>query len=73
MVQTSIQVSEFQDLANEKFPVAMGHLRISNMNHIEVDIEVQFGARYKFTVQAAGAFGPYKVLHFMLEAQQMGQ
>lgn len=72
-MQTTVQLLELHDFANEKVTVTMRHLRVGNVNHLVVNVKVQLGARLELAVQQAGALRPHDVLHFVLEAEQLDE
>lgn len=41
MVELPVELLELEDLADEEVPVAVGDLRVRDVDHIVVDIEVQ--------------------------------
>lgn len=41
VVQFAVELFKFQDLADEKVAIAVRHLRVRDVDHIVVDIEVQ--------------------------------
>lgn len=72
-LQSPVQVFEFQNLADEEVAVSVGNLRVCDVNHVVVDIEIQLGARLELALQAAAAFGPHDVIHLMLEAEKLSR
>lgn len=36
-----VELLELVDLSNEEIPVTVGHLGVSNMDHVVIDVEVQ--------------------------------
>lgn len=71
MVELAVELLELEDLADEEVAVTMRHLRVRDVDHVVIDVEVQLGAALELAVQAAGALGPDDVLHLVLEAQQV--
>lgn len=41
MMKLAVEFFEFEKLANEEVAVAMGHLRIRDVDHVVVDVKVQ--------------------------------
>lgn len=72
-LQSTIQILELQNLADEEVSVAVGDLRISDVDHVLVDVEVQLRSRLEFPLQATAALGPDDVVHLVLEAQQLSR
>lgn len=72
-LQSTIQILELQNLADEEVSVAVGDLRVSDVNHVLVDVEVQLRSRLEFPFQAAAALCPDDVVHLVFEAQQLSR
>lgn len=73
LMQPTVQLLEFRNLANEEITVPMRHHRVGNVDHIVVDVKVQLAARLEFALQPRRALRPHDVLHFVLEAQQLDE
>lgn len=72
-MQPTIQFLEFKNFSHKEITVTVWHFRIGDMNHLIVNVEIQFGTGLKFASQTAGPFRPDNVFHFMFEAQQIDQ
>ena len=45
-MEFTIELLEFHDFADKEVTVAMGHLRVGDVNHIIVDVEVQLKKKF---------------------------
>jgi hypothetical protein len=71
LLDLAMQLLELDDLPDEKLAVAMRHLGVSNVDHVMVDVEIKFGSRLELALKSRGALAPDKVLHLVLEAEQV--
>ena len=61
LLQSSVEFIKFVDLSDEEVAVAGSHLGVRNVDHILVNVEINFRARLELSLQAGGAL-PEKIL-----------
>lgn len=59
LLQSSIELLKFVNLPDEEIPIAPGDLGVCNVDHVLINVEVNFGCRLKFTVKGRDATGPH--------------
>ena len=62
-LQTPIELIKLVDLSDEEVSVSGGNLGVRNMDHVLVNVEINLGARFEFSLQPGGSLGPDNVLH----------
>ena len=60
------------NIPNEEIAIAPGHFGVRNMDHVFVDVEIDFRRGLEFALETARAARPHDVLHLVLcdEIQQ---
>ena len=61
--EASVQLIELVDLSDEEVTVSWGNLGVRNMDHVLVNVEINFGAGFEFSLQPGCSLRPDNVLH----------
>lgn len=61
MMKFPIDVFEFEDLAYKEISITMRHFRISYMNHVIIDIEIQLKQKNSFKTNS------HEIIHFQTQ------
>merc|ERR1711971_170064 len=69
--EASVQLVKLVDLSDEEVAVPASNFGVSNVDHIFVNVEVNFASTLEFSLQPAGPLRPDHVLHLVLERQQV--
>merc|ERR1719278_2378495 len=69
--QPSVEFIEFVDLPDEEISISASNLSVSNVDHIFINIKVDFGSGLELSLKPRSSLCPHNILHFMLECKQV--
>ena len=62
-LQTAVEFIKLVNLPDEEVPVSGGNLGVRDVDHVLVNVEINLGAGFEFSLEPGGSLGPDDVLH----------
>ena len=62
-LQSAIEFIKLVDLSDEKVSVSRSNLRVSDVDHVLVNVEVHLRAGFEFSLESRGSLSPDHILH----------